>query len=250
MIHLSLLLSLLLSSFHSVLTTDSKHHHDHSNTIQILCIGDSITDGSGASNKKTTSYPPLLEKHLSRLNKNKHFVTKNFGIGGTTMQKSCQQSYWDTEFFKEALATTHASIVILAFGTNDAKEFNWNATAFVNDYIAMIQTFQNMNSHPDVYICIPPPLYREVFKMNMHVINYELPQLIPQIAKETSAKLIDVFNSMGGEKLTKKHLFINENIPLKWPNDGCHPNDLGYKIMAKTIAESIIYHNNMTTTEL
>lgn len=217
----------------------SRHHHHH-DKIVVACVGDSITAGSGASDKEATSYPPRLERYLSR-NQSVKYVTKNFGVGGRTILKAGDMSYWQTEEYKTALETHHLQILVLAFGTNDAKSQNWNVTAFISDYVDMIHSFRNRTENLKIFICIPPPLYlAAAYNIQQHVVNNELPRLIPMIGQMTNSEVIDIFHAMGGKKLTKRHLFINDSLPIKWPNDGCHPNDLGYKVIARTVAKAIL----------
>lgn len=46
-------------------------------------------------------------------------------------------------------------------GTNDAKTWNWNATAYFNDYVDMGKKLINLPSKPKLYLMVPPPLYKE-----------------------------------------------------------------------------------------
>jgi lysophospholipase L1-like esterase len=62
--------------------------------------------------------------------------------------------------------------------------------------------------------------------MNSTVVNTLLPQLIPRVAAESGAIVIDgVFEAMGGSALAKPQLIC----------DGCHPNDDGYVVIADVI---------------
>lgn len=45
------------------------------------------------------------------------------------------------------------------FGTNDSKTYQWNQEAFVADYKDMVASFEALESSPEIYIMIPPPLY-------------------------------------------------------------------------------------------
>ena len=76
------------------------------------------------------------------------------------MLKSGDHPYWNEPQFQTA-KNSNADVVVLMLGTNDAKTFNWNETAFKADYLDMINVFKNMTSKPDIHLMIPPPLYKE-----------------------------------------------------------------------------------------
>ena len=61
-------------------------------------------------------------------------------------------------------------------GTNDAKPYNWNKTAYVEDYLEMANNFLNLPSKPDLHLMILPPLYKEMqYGINHTVVNEILP---------------------------------------------------------------------------
>jgi acyl-CoA thioesterase-1 len=82
----------------------------------------------------------------------------------------------------------------------------------------MVKSFQAMKPQPEIFIMIPPPLYKDgVYLMNQTVINEIYPKLIPEIAKQANingAHIVDLFGRMGGKDLSMPDLFF----------DGCHPN--------------------------
>jgi alpha-L-fucosidase 2 len=70
-------------------------------------------------------------------------------------------------------------------GTNDCKPNNWNLENFKRDFLDLCKTFRNMQSKPDVFVIIPPPVYKDGFGgVNTTQTNKILPTLIPPIAKE------------------------------------------------------------------
>jgi hypothetical protein len=97
--------------------------------------------------------------------------------------------------------------------TNDAKYFQWNQTEFVADYLEMATTFMNLENKPDLYIMIPPPLYKDGdYNMNQTVINKIFPELIPEIAKQLDLeddKVIDIYNILGGSEMNKFEMFCD-----------------------------------------
>src|SRR5882757_6805569 len=62
--------------------------------INVACVGDSITYGSGASDPATKSYPAVLAGLLGG-----GYAVGNFGHGGTTLLKSGDFPYWNVAEF-------------------------------------------------------------------------------------------------------------------------------------------------------
>ena len=62
-----------------------------------------------------------------------------------------------------------------------------------------------------------------------------LPRLIPEIASQTGAHLINLYNEFGGDEYeTKKELYCDDVTC-----DGCHPTEAGFKAIASTIFQNI-----------
>jgi len=56
---------------------------------------------------------------------------------------------------------------------------------FKRDYVALCKSFKNMPSKPDVFVVIPPPVYKDGFgAVNITLTNTILPQLVAPLAKE------------------------------------------------------------------
>ena len=194
--------------------------------VIVFCVGDSITKGSHATDKTKTSYPAVLEELLNK-GGDTRFVVHNYGIGGNTVQKHGvgdgndppSMSYWDSKYYRVATSGT-PSIVILQFGTNDAKSQNWNENRFLDDYVDMINSFKSLACEPVIFICIPPPIYLPFMNIQLEIVNGVLPKVIRKIAEKTGVRVIDLFDAMGGEKLNKQNLYLDKGKPIKWPNDG------------------------------
>ena len=83
--------------------------------IRITCVGDSITDGIGASNGQNT-YPAQLQKILGD-----KYEVLNKGVSGTTVTNSDDRAYTKTSRYRESL-NSQPDIVIILLGTNDIRE--------------------------------------------------------------------------------------------------------------------------------
>ena len=101
--------------------------------------------------------------------------------------------------------------------------------------------FLKLETHPQIYLCVPSPIYLPLAKIRSDVVNEMLlPELIRYIAAKTDSKIISLFNELGGRTLSRPDLFLDRNRPIRWPNDGVHPNDAGYEVIAYTIAKELL----------
>ena len=114
----------------------------------------------GASNLKTTTYPAKLQQYLDNnptlAKDNITCVVNNFGVSGTTALKDGDHPYWATKPYQSAIAF-QADYIVIQFGTNDAKVINWNETAYVKDFVELINSFKQSKKKPAIFISSPPP---------------------------------------------------------------------------------------------
>ena len=102
------------------------------NTLhRIIAVGDSITWGSRSSNRGTSSWPRRLQNDY--LHSDPSVAVFNFGVPGSTLQRSGDKPYVEQEEYALALASEPDAVVIM-LGTNDAKFYNWDAAAYEADY--------------------------------------------------------------------------------------------------------------------
>ena len=236
--------------------------------IEIICVGDSITAGSKASNRHLTSYPAVLQSLLGDT-----FQVYNYGDGGTLAQKQVtgaskyktQKPYWESPHYTRALNHTTADIVVIQLGTNDAFVPNWNETGFIIDYTQLINSFRTVAlPKTKIYISIPPPCSEDLEDMNTTVLNHRLAHLINKIAAMTNTKVIDVsgaFKRISNQvksfvkrkdraysknsTTSRSSVMIDHNVTkyLQLDSlsfDGLHPNDKGYTILAKAVRDRLL----------
>lgn len=191
--------------------------------IKIACVGDSITYGAGISGRDSLAYPQQLQKILG-----KKYEVINFGVSGATMLKNTNLSYWNLQEYKDALDFNPASVIIM-LGTNDSKSTIWtiHKDEFVADYTEMINAFKNLKSKPDIYIALPPPVFEDNWNIQKEVVEFEILDLLKNIASENGIEIIDFFSLFQG----KSNL-----LP-----DGVHPNAEGAKVMAKEVSNLYIW---------
>ncbi len=182
--------------------------------IRVACVGDSLT--------QSTSYPYTLWNLLG----NQTYDLYNFGAGSTTVNLVSDTPYMNTTVYQDAL-DYKADIVLIMLGTNDAQPslVPYNET-FVEDYKAVIQSFQALPETPDIYVVLPPPIYgTQDGKMNPEFFAQTLIPYIQQAADETGVPTIDVYSQMVGH--------------AEYSTDGVHLTYEGGEVVAGTVYAAI-----------
>ncbi len=190
----------------------------------VACIGDSITYGAGISDRANDSYPVQLGRMLQEFDP--QWQTQNFGVSGATLLRNGDMPYEHQSAYNQALAAK-PDIVIIMLGTNDSKPGNWaHKDDFVSDYLYLIDTFAQLSSAPDIWICKPVPAFSGSFGISNTVILDEIIPFIDQIAQKRNVRIIDLYTALSG---------ASDFFP-----DGIHPNGQGAEMMAEAIVPFII----------
>ena len=186
--------------------------------IKVACVGDSITQGTGA--QKGKSYPAQLQGLLGD-----GYQVGNFGVSGRTLLKKGDFPYWKEKKYQDALAMEPA-IVVIMLGTNDTKPQNWKfESEFDADYRELVKSFQSLKSKPKVFVCRPVPVPGiGNYGINEENIQKEIPR-VDALAKELGCGVIDMHAAL-------------EKSPELLP-DRVHPNTAGAGEMSKAAAKAI-----------
>ncbi|MGD8782203.1 MAG: GDSL-type esterase/lipase family protein [Ignavibacteria bacterium] len=183
-------------------------------------MGNSITEGTSIATPSLDAYPADLNRFLG----DDHDV-RNFGKSGRTLLKKGDYPLWNEEIFSDAI-NFDPEIVIILLGTNDTKPQNWVfKDEFLTDYYAMIDTFKQGTSDPEIYICYPPPSFSDAYDIRDSVLVADIISMITQIADSLGLTIID-FNTPFLDK--------SDFMP-----DGIHPLVEGSELMAKIVYEEL-----------
>ena len=189
-------------------------------TVRVACVGDSITFGAGVEDREKNSYPAKLGEYLGTT-----YDVRNFGRSGATLQKAGDLPYWTTPEFTAA-NEFQPDVILLKLGTNDTKPQNWHdAATFTKDLRALLDHFRGLKSRPQLWVCTPVPVYKDVWGINAATLDTGV---IPAVMDECGRRKIPVIDL--NDALTGK--------PQRVP-DGVHPNAVGAELMARTIVEAI-----------
>jgi lysophospholipase L1-like esterase len=183
---------------------------------RVACIGNSITQGIGA----TLSYPARLQTLLGA-----KCTVQNDGVSTTTMLKNGNFPYWKYGKLSHVF-TFQPHIVTIKLGTNDTKPVNWDAhnTEFKRDYLAMIDTLNILSTKPRIFLVLPAPIWSNTFEIRDSALQ-KIMVIIRQIGAERSLPVIDCNAPL---------------LPFKaYLPDGVHPNDAGADSIARIIYRSI-----------
>jgi len=203
--------------------------------LQILALGDSITDGRRCGGKHT--YPELLAARLGA-----RYEVQKFALGGTGVRRGGGRSFWDTAQWRGALAAEDVDGVLVMFGSNDAKEPRWDAAAerrFSEDYAALVAALRAAREDraappPCVWLLAPPPARDNGLGINASTVNERLPQAVARVAAGVGAGLVDVFSAMGGAAGAASDAGARTLMC-----DGVHPTDDGLALVAAAALEAL-----------
>ena len=205
-------------------------------TTNVACVGNSITEGYGIWSEK--KYPDHLQEMLGS-----DYAVTNFGVssmtfaGATIKSGDNNSSYWKTEKFKAALASS-PNIVVIELGTNDSKYFmesaggNYNylygqceKTQLYTDYEALIDTFAHLPTNPEIYATLQP--YSN--NVGWAIMDTAIVNQINPIIKETATKK--------GVNIIDLHALFQ--TPAWFLDDSVHPNAKGAQELAKIVNKYI-----------
>ena len=193
---------------------------NNSTPIKVACIGNSITYGSGISDRPRDSYPSQLARMLGG-----KWEVRNFGVGGRTLLKKGDFPFWNEEAYAQAKAFL-PDVVIIKLGTNDTKPQNWKYSGeFLSDYRSMVKELKALSSHPKIYLCKPVPAYGNRWGINDSIIVHGVIPVVEKLAKEENLPVIDLYAALSGK-------------PSLFP-DQIHPDGKGAGLMAKTISKAL-----------
>jgi len=205
--------------FALVLTLAPSRIINVANAKLVACVGDSITYGSGISDRQNDSYPAQLGRMLQKFDN--EWQAQNYGVSGATLLRNGDKPYFQQSAYSQALAAGPDAVIIM-LGTNDSKSWNWvYKDNYVSDYVLLIDAFAGLPSKPKIWICKPVPAFSDNFGITNAVIKDEIIPMIDLIAELRDVEVIDLYTAM-------------LNTSSMFP-DGIHPNADGAKLMAEAI---------------
>lgn len=204
---------------------------------KINFLGDSITEGSGASCIENC-YVSMVEKMTGA-------VCRNYGIGGTRIARqqvpTCEKHDKDFPSRVEEM-DPDADIVVVFGGTNDYGHGDASLGMFkdntVNTFYGALHVLYTslIEKYPDSKIVVLTPLHR-VNETNLRGDGSKTRDcatlktyvdIIKEVAEHYSLPVLDLWANSG----------MQPNVPIiqeKFMPDGLHPNDAGYERLGNII---------------
>lgn len=202
--------------------------------VKIAFVGDSITEGVGASNRTVYSYPAQL-RTLVDANK---YVIGNFGKGGAylldfknkyNVKTAEELSYRNTQEYKSS-KTFAPDVVVIMLGVNDVRSMS--APAAWDDVkaalISLAREYAEMESVQKVYIATSIRICNAT--AIIQGCDGPLQEIQREAAKELGFDLIDMFS------MTYEYM----NVMMHTTSDRVHPNDVVYGEMAKAMKAALL----------
>lgn len=195
----------------------------HDGQIRVACVGDSITFGCNVLGWRRHNYPAVLRRMLG-----KGYCVNNFGYSSRTAGRNGDLPYTDEALYQKSLDFA-PDVVILMLGTNDCKTFNWDEADFTASYTALLQSYVSLESAPEVWVMLPPPVFtrfgRSAYHMQPQVLSEKIVPLTASIAEAKQVQTIDLQTVFADR---------DERFP-----DGVHPDMQGAKQLAETVYSTV-----------
>ncbi len=201
-------------------------------TINVACIGDSQTQGSGVPEDK--NYPAQLQARLGA-----DYEVKNFGTGwatalmqGVTDERGGRNvAYVRSKAYEQSL-NYPANVAIVMLGMNDSKPVNWekHAQEFEQNLTSIIEGYKKTYVNPTILLATAPWVARDNFEVSGKNIEEQIVPIQRKVAEKTGCTLADVYAA------TKDRADL-------YAEDGIHLNEKGYETIAKLFAEVILSQN-------
>lgn len=190
---------------------------------KVACVGNSITYGSGLSDRATQSYPVQLQKLLGE-----GYEVENFGKPGATLLNQGHRPYTRQEEYRKALDFA-GDIVVIHLGINDTDPRNWPnyRDSFVKDYMGLIDSFRQANPDARILIARMTPIAdrHSRFLSGTRDWHGQIQTAIETVARYAGVQLIDFHEPL-------------YPYPFLLP-DAVHPAAEGAAIMARTVYSAI-----------
>ena len=187
---------------------------------KIVCVGDSLTYGH---RWPTEAYPVYLNRMFSDIR------IAGFGSNGAAITGLLpdEDGYMDREPYPKSLAY-NPDIVVALFGTNDIRAWDLTKDAFVERYLAFLDTYKAANPDVKFIVITPPPTIYD--DMNARLRDEVRPMLFT-MCEENGITVVDFNEAMVSLE--------DGGLSLLRTEDGLHLTVEGANMLASLVADAI-----------
>ena len=192
--------------------------------VKVACIGNSITYGTGITDREQNAYPVQLQRLLGD-----NYIVGNFGKPGATLLRKGHRPYMEQTEFRQAMEFA-GDIAVIHLGINDTDPRDWPhyQADFVGDYLALIDSLKAANRKCRIIMARMTPIadrHPRFETQGTRDWHGEIQAKIEEIARMAKVQLID---------------FHQPLYPYPYIlTDAVHPNNEGAAILARTVYEGI-----------
>ncbi|MFD1317652.1 SGNH/GDSL hydrolase family protein [Loigolactobacillus zhaoyuanensis] len=233
-------------------------------TIQLVAVGDSLTEGIG-DGQKQGGYVGIIKDELTTKQTVKT-QTQNYGIAGETSTQIDQRVKTDRSLQQ---ALKKADVITMSVGGNDLmavlrqQMLNLNEadikkaqTAYLGHLTTLLQDVRQQNTTAPIFVFgIYNPFYLYFPKMTkMQTAVEDWNSASAKIIKQQkNSYLIDICDQLSkGEKLTTQKKTTakatsdssSDKNSLIFTEDNFHPNHSGYQVMADDLYQVMMQQKN------
>ena len=177
--------------------------------IILSVLGDSLSYGYMVP----AGYVHMLMDLLARHYPSHEFRLHNHGVCGDTARGGLGR-------LRGALLDPPADIALVQFGINDCF-VGISASDFQTAVRQIVLAYQTECPKGIVLLVPPPPVYPK----QEHLMLESFRQAMQQVAKSLEVVCVPI----------DAHWPVDESSPTQWLDDGVHPSEEGYRLMARAV---------------
>ena len=200
--------------------------------VRITCVGDSLTQGIGATGWQNGDYSGCYPNQLEQI-LGEGYEVSNCGKGSSYVYyyEGRTEELWYPNTAAYSMSNkSEPDIVLILLGTNDARVMKNQADAaqWKAQFTTLIEHYLDMETKPEVYIVSSITLALYDKAKEKQLVDYILP-MQREVANELGCPYIDIYHGLYDYFLTGEG-FASDNL---------HPNNAGYRKMAEYIAGNL-----------
>ncbi|MEP7375209.1 MAG: SGNH/GDSL hydrolase family protein [Chitinophagaceae bacterium] len=220
-------------------------------TTNILCLGNSITNGTGKFNSYRRPLWQLLHRanynfdmigswnkhHMGAEVPNPDFDADNDGHSGWTIENMFHPPDWDSARgnINQWLEIYKADIVLIELGTNDVFQCR-SVPDMIKDLGKLTDILRNKNNKIKIFIAQIPPLGEQWAPKKLCGDSIAYREVIKELNKQIRIFAVKANTTASGVIVVDQFSGVD---PAKDMYDDIHPNVKGEKIMAKRWFDAI-----------